>query len=112
MIECTPESSGCYSVYSVVLRNKRIRQVYTQRKGISRTLAQQASWRKNDPAGRDFLMEALEGVPYRLADPRATKPVIESKHQLRDMLALSSIISGTSEYTQGGDCRFLTYIPS
>ncbi len=49
------------------------------------------------------MMIALEGVPYRLAEPRATgtKPVIESKHQLRDTYAgRSSIISG--ELQTGG----------
>ncbi len=59
---------------------------------MNRTLTQQGSppdeLEENDPAGRVLLMmKALEGVPYRLAEPRATKPVIESKHQLRGMLA-------------------------
>ena len=44
----------------------------------------------NDPAGRVLLMMvAKDGVPYRyrLAEPRATKPVVESEHQLLGMLA-------------------------
>jgi hypothetical protein len=41
---------------------------------------------ENDPAGRDLLDdEGSEGVPYCLAEPRAAKSVIESKHQLWDM---------------------------
>ncbi len=40
------------------------------------------------------MMDALEGVPYRLNKPRAAKPVIESKHQLRGMPERSSVICG------------------
>ncbi len=32
-----------------------------------------------------LMMDTSEGVPYRLAEPRAAKPVIESKHQLQDI---------------------------
>jgi hypothetical protein len=34
-----------------------------------------------------LMMDDSEGVPYRLAKPRAAKPVIESKHHLRAFLA-------------------------
>jgi hypothetical protein len=41
-----------------------------------------------------LMMDASEGVPYRLAEPRAAKPVIESAHQLRGMHSRCSAISG------------------
>jgi hypothetical protein len=34
-----------------------------------------------------LMMDATKGVSYRLAEPRAAKPVIDSKHQLRGMPA-------------------------
>jgi hypothetical protein len=40
-----------------------------------------------------MMMDASEGVPNHLAEPRAAKPVIESKQQLRNMLGRSSVIS-------------------
>ncbi len=47
-----------------------------------------AGWRKMTKPGEIWLMmDALEGVPYHLAEPRAAKPVIESKHQLQGMPA-------------------------
>jgi hypothetical protein len=47
-----------------------------------------SGWQEeNDPAGQDLLMiDASESVLYRLAQPRTTKPVIETKHQLRPSL--------------------------
>jgi hypothetical protein len=38
--------------------------------------------------------DASEGVTYRIPEPRADKPVIESKHQLRAMPGRSPVISG------------------
>jgi hypothetical protein len=40
------------------------------------------------------MMDASEGVPYRVAEPRAAKLVIESKDQLRGMLSRYSVING------------------
>jgi hypothetical protein len=61
-----------------------------------------SGWRKMTQPGEIFLMmEASEGVLYRLAELRAAKPrVIESKHQLRGMPGRSSVISG--ELQAGG----------
>ncbi len=55
-----------------------------------------------------LILNASEGVPYHLAEPRADKPVIESKHQLRDMPDRSSVIS--EELQAGGNsiCLCLT----
>jgi hypothetical protein len=50
------------------------------------------------------MIDASEGAPYRLADPRAAKPVIESKHQLRGMPGRSSVIS---EELQAGEIAYL-----
>jgi hypothetical protein len=40
------------------------------------------------------MMDSSEGVVYRLAEPIASKPVIESKHQRRGMHGRSSVNSG------------------
>ncbi len=45
-------------------------------------------------------MDASDGVPYRLAESRADKPLMESKHQLQGMPDRSSVISG--ELQAGG----------
>ncbi len=52
-----------------------------------------------------LMMEASEAVPYRLAEPKPTKPVIESKHQLQGMPGRSSVISG--ELQAGGNSIYL-----
>ncbi len=53
-------------------------------------------------------MVALEGVPYRIAEPRANKPVFESNHQLLGMKANLPNLSG--ELQAGGDSICLMFM--
>jgi hypothetical protein len=55
-----------------------------------------------------LMMEASEGVLYRLAEPRAAKLVIERKHQLRGMAGRSSVISGELQAGGNSICLCLT----
>jgi hypothetical protein len=59
---------------------------------------------ENDPAGQNFPDDGC------LAEPKAAKPVIKSKHQLRGMPGRSSVISG--ELQAGGKslCLCLTKV--
>jgi hypothetical protein len=45
----------------------------------------------NQPGEICLMMDASEGVQYRLAERKAAKPVIESKHQLWGMPGRSSV---------------------
>jgi hypothetical protein len=54
------------------------------------------------------MMDASEGVPYHLAESRAAKPVIESKHQLQGMRGRFSVISGELQAGRTSICLCLT----
>ncbi len=73
------------------------------------TEAHLAGWRKMTQPGEICLMlDASQDVLYRLAEPRAAKPVIESKHQLQGMPGRSSFISGELQAGGNSICLCLT----
>ncbi len=63
---------------------------------------------ENDSAGLAFLMLVpFEGVPYRLVEPIATKPVVEVNTAAAGYAGRSSIISGSCRLEGGGGYMFM-----
>jgi hypothetical protein len=54
------------------------------------------------------MMDSSKAVPYRLDEPKPTKPVIESKHQLQGIPGRSSVLSGELQAGGKSICLCLT----
>jgi hypothetical protein len=57
-----------------------------------------------------LMMEASKALPYRLAEPRTAKLVIDSKHQLQGMPGRSSVLSGELQAGGNSICLCLTRV--